>query len=88
MSRSSTLALEAALLRTTYPYFRGCGGGICACVDHKPARDFDVKSNVLCCERARKVFGWSANVPMEEDLRKIVDSLKAIALIARSRIIS
>jgi UDP-glucose 4-epimerase len=48
-------------------------------VDYKPARDFDVKSNVLCCERARKVLGWSAKVPMEEGLQRTVDWLKANA---------
>ena len=48
-------------------------------VDYKPARDFDVKSNVLCCERARKVLGWSAKVPMRGGLRKTVGWLKANA---------
>jgi UDP-glucose 4-epimerase len=46
-------------------------------VDYKPARDFDVKSNVLCCERAKKNLGWSAKVPMEEGLHRTVDWLKA-----------
>jgi UDP-glucose 4-epimerase len=48
-------------------------------VDYRPARDFDVKSNVLCCERARKVLGWSAKVPMRGGLRKTVGWLKANA---------
>lgn len=48
-------------------------------VDYRPARDFDVKSNVLCCERARKVLDWSAKVPMRGGLRKTVGWLKANA---------
>jgi len=48
-------------------------------VDYKPARDFDVKSNVLCRERAKKNLGWSAKVPMEEGLQRTVDWLKANA---------
>lgn len=46
-------------------------------VDYKPARDFDVKSNVLCCERARKTLGWSPNVAMHEGLRRTVDWLNS-----------
>jgi UDP-glucose 4-epimerase len=46
-------------------------------VEYKPGRDFDVKSNVLCCEKAHKVLGWRPKVPMEEGLQRTVNWLKS-----------
>jgi UDP-glucose 4-epimerase len=46
-------------------------------VEYRPGRDFDVKSNVLCCEKAHKVLGWRPKVPMEEGLQRTVNWLKS-----------
>jgi UDP-glucose 4-epimerase len=46
-------------------------------VEHKASRDFDVKSNVLCCDKARKLLGWTPRIGMEDGLRRTVEWLKA-----------
>jgi len=46
-------------------------------VDHKPGRDFDVKSNVLSCDKARRLLGWSPQIGLEDGLRKTVEWLKS-----------
>jgi len=44
-------------------------------VIHRPARDFDVPTNVLCIERARRCLGWSPQVPVAEGLGRFHRSL-------------
>jgi UDP-glucose 4-epimerase len=39
-------------------------------VIHQPARCFDVKSNVLCCRRARQELNWQPAIGMAEGLRR------------------
>lgn len=46
-------------------------------VNYLPAREFDVTSNVLCCEKARTELGWSPKIPMETGLRRTVEWLKS-----------
>ncbi|MEB3334916.1 MAG: NAD-dependent epimerase/dehydratase family protein [Cyanobacteriota bacterium] len=45
-------------------------------VIHQPARSFDVKSNVLCCQRAQEELGWRADTSMAEGLRRTVAWLR------------
>lgn len=51
-------------------------------VDHMPARDFHVKSNVLCCSKVLNVFGCSVKMLIDDGLRKTVKLLKANTLLA------
>jgi UDP-glucose 4-epimerase len=46
-------------------------------VIHQPGRSFDVKSNVLCCQRARRELGWEPTIGMAEGLRRTLDWLRA-----------
>lgn len=46
-------------------------------VMHQPARSFDVKSNVLCCQRARRELQWEPVIGMAEGLRRTLDWLQA-----------
>ncbi|MGA1304243.1 MAG: NAD-dependent epimerase/dehydratase family protein [Cyanobium sp.] len=41
-------------------------------VIYKPGRDFDVKSNVLCCRRAQQELGWQPKISMEAGLSRTV----------------
>lgn len=43
---------------------------------YKPARDFDVRANVLDVTRARSVVGWSPKISLEEGLLRHIDYLK------------
>jgi UDP-glucose 4-epimerase len=43
---------------------------------HRPARSFDVKSNVLCCARARKELNWQPSIGMAEGLRRTLAWLR------------
>ncbi|MFN9991152.1 MAG: NAD-dependent epimerase/dehydratase family protein, partial [Cyanobacteriota bacterium] len=45
-------------------------------VTYKPARDFDVKSNVLCCKRAQKELPWQANISMAAGLERTLAWLR------------
>lgn len=45
-------------------------------VTHKPGRQFDVKSNVLCCRRAQEHLPWQPQISMTEGLRRTVDWLR------------
>ncbi len=40
------------------------------CVNYQPARDFDVKSNVLNCQRALRDLGWQPQVSMAVGLER------------------
>jgi UDP-glucose 4-epimerase len=46
-------------------------------VAYKPARDFDVRANVLDITRARKLLGWSPKISLEEGLSRHIAYLKA-----------
>jgi UDP-glucose 4-epimerase len=46
-------------------------------VIHQPGRNFDVKSNVLCCRRARQELNWAPAIGMAEGLRRTLDWLRA-----------
>jgi UDP-glucose 4-epimerase len=46
-------------------------------VIHRPGRSFDVKSNVLCCQRARRALNWEPSIGMAEGLRRTLDWLRA-----------
>ena len=48
-----------------------------ACVEHEPARAFDVPVNVLDCSLAKRVLGWSATTPLAAGIRKTCDWLRA-----------
>lgn len=45
-------------------------------VAYKPARDFDVRANVLDITRARKILDWSPKVSLEEGLSRHIAYLK------------
>jgi UDP-glucose 4-epimerase len=45
-------------------------------VAYKPARDFDVRANVLDIARARSLLGWSPKVSFEEGLSRHIGYLK------------
>ncbi len=45
-------------------------------VIHQPARSFDVKSNVLCCQRARQELRWQPSIGMGEGLRRTLRWLR------------
>ena len=44
-------------------------------VEYLPSREFDVPTNVLCIERARRCLGWSPKVPVSEGLRRLYASI-------------
>jgi UDP-glucose 4-epimerase len=46
-------------------------------VIHQPARNFDVKSNVLCCRRAREELKWQPTIGMAEGLGRTLAWLRA-----------
>jgi UDP-glucose 4-epimerase len=46
-------------------------------VIHQPARNFDVKSNVLCCRRARQELNWQPSIGMAEGLGRTLAWLRA-----------
>jgi UDP-glucose 4-epimerase len=43
---------------------------------YKPARDFDVRANVLDITRARSLIGWSPTITLEEGLSRHIGYLK------------
>jgi UDP-glucose 4-epimerase len=45
-------------------------------VSYKPARDFDVRANVLDITRARSLLGWSPKISLEEGLSRHITYLK------------
>jgi UDP-glucose 4-epimerase len=45
-------------------------------VIYKPARDFDVKSNILCCRRARQELHWQPEISMAHGLRRTLAWLR------------
>jgi UDP-glucose 4-epimerase len=45
-------------------------------VTYKPARDFDVRANVLDITRARSLLGWSPKISLEEGLSRHIAHLK------------
>lgn len=45
-------------------------------VIHQPGRRFDVKSNVLCCQRARQELNWQPAISMADGLRRTVAWLR------------
>lgn len=45
-------------------------------VHYKPARDFDVRANVLDITRARSLLGWSPKISLEEGLTRHLAFLK------------
>jgi UDP-glucose 4-epimerase len=45
-------------------------------VAYKPARDFDVRANVLDITRARSLLGWSPRISLEEGLSRHITYLK------------
>jgi nucleoside-diphosphate-sugar epimerase len=45
-------------------------------VVYKPARDFDVRANVLDITRASSVLGWSPKISLEEGLSRHIAHLK------------
>ena len=45
-------------------------------VIYKPARDFDVKSNVLCCKRAQQELNWQAKISMTAGLERTLAWLR------------
>ena len=46
-------------------------------VIHQPGRSFDVKSNVLCCRRARQELNWQPSIAMAEGLGRTLAWLRA-----------
>lgn len=44
--------------------------GIKLDITYKPARDFDVRSNVLCCQRAKEELKWEPQISMAEGLKR------------------
>jgi UDP-glucose 4-epimerase len=47
-------------------------------VEYLPSRKFDVPTNVLCIERARRCLGWRPQVPLSEGLRRLYASIRAL----------
>jgi len=47
-------------------------------VEYLPSREFDVPTNVLCIERARRCLGWSPKVPVSEGLRSLCANIRAL----------
>jgi UDP-glucose 4-epimerase len=47
-------------------------------VHYKPARDFDVRANVLDITRARNLLGWSPKISLEEGLSRHIAYLKRL----------
>lgn len=47
---------------------------------HKPGREFDVRSNVLCCQRARQDLHWQPSISMAEGLGRTLAWLRQQAL--------
>jgi UDP-glucose 4-epimerase len=45
-------------------------------VVYKPAREFDVKSNVLCCQRAHQQLGWKPTISMASGLHRTLAWLR------------
>jgi UDP-glucose 4-epimerase len=45
-------------------------------VSYKPARDFDVRANVLDITRARSILDWSPKISLEEGLSRHIAHLK------------
>jgi UDP-glucose 4-epimerase len=45
-------------------------------VSYKPAREFDVRANVLDITRARSLLGWSPQISLEEGLSRHITYLK------------
>ena len=45
-------------------------------VEYLPSRGFDVSTNVLCIERARRCLGWSPQVAVSEGLRRLCASIR------------
>jgi UDP-glucose 4-epimerase len=45
-------------------------------VEYLPSRGFDVPTNVLCIERARRCLGWSPQVAVSEGLRRLCASIR------------
>jgi UDP-glucose 4-epimerase len=45
-------------------------------VHYKPARDFDVRANVLDITRARSLLSWSPKISLEEGLSRLIAYLK------------
>ena len=45
-------------------------------VEYLPSRGFDVPTNVLCIERARRCLGWRPQVPVSEGLRRLCASIR------------
>lgn len=50
-------------------------------VHYKPARDFDVRENVLDITRARNVLGWSPKITFEEGLARHIAFLKQSSIV-------
>lgn len=48
-------------------------------VIYQAARDFDVKSNVLCCERARHELNWQPQISMASGLKRTLTWLQTQA---------
>ena len=44
-------------------------------VEYLPSRGCDVPTNVLCIDRARRALDWKPQIPVEEGLRRLCDSL-------------
>jgi UDP-glucose 4-epimerase len=53
-------------------------------VQYKPARDFDVRANVLDIARARNILDWSPKVSLEEGLSRHIAYLKQQLVSRRS----
>jgi UDP-glucose 4-epimerase len=45
-------------------------------ISYKPARDFDLRANVLDIKRARSLLGWSPKISLEEGLSRHIAHLK------------
>ncbi len=43
-------------------------------VIYEPQRQFDVHSNILCCDRAHRELGWKTRISIEQGLRFVLDS--------------
>jgi UDP-glucose 4-epimerase len=45
-------------------------------IEHLPARDFDVPSNILNSQLLEKEVGWQPEVSLQQGIVRVVDSLK------------